>query len=175
MHKETVQFIQSPNKETYVALREKVIASDDFDPYSREIETAGELFDQQKINEAGDILREAMPNLILSAFAHQFLGLIFHKLGDEEGADMEIIIGDACIEGILATGDGSESAPYLILRTTDEGDILKHFGKEGRLRSLVQKDGKYFDVLQCTDDSEYWFDVTDAHRWLSKSLRKRTK
>ncbi len=48
-----------------------------------------------------------MGNLILSPRAHQLLGFLHHKLGDEQAATMEMIIGNACIEGILATGGGS--------------------------------------------------------------------
>ena len=170
MREELVQFIQSPSRETYLAFREKVISSDEYQPYSDEVDRAGKLYAEEKLEEARDAIQGGMRNLILSPRAHQLLGLLNHKLGDEKSAQMEMMIGYACLEGIFATGDGSSEKPYIVVRTSDEHDIIEHFEKELKQQSLVRSGDKHLDRIECTDGSEYWFDITDAYNHLSQSF-----
>lgn len=172
MRDELIRFIQSPDKDAYLAFRAKLLASDGYEPYSDEIDTAGELYEQQKVHEARDTIQNAMGNLILSPRAHQLLGFLHHKLGDEQAAQMEMMIGQACIEGILATGDGTAMNPYVVLRTSDEHDVIEFLDKQLKQQSLMHKDDRHLDLIKCTDGSEYWFDITDAYNQLSKSLSK---
>lgn len=172
MREELIQFIQSPDRDSYLAFRAKLVASDGYEPYSDEIHTAGELYEQQKIDDARKTIQKAMGNLILSPRAHQFLGFLHHKLGNEQAAQMEMMIGHACIEGILATGDGSANNPYIVSRTSDEHDVIEYLDKQLKQQSLTLKDDKHLDLIQCTDGSEYWFDITDAYNQLSKSFGK---
>jgi hypothetical protein len=111
-----------------------------------------------------------MGNLMLSPRAHQLLGFLHHKLGDEQRANMEMMIGIVCVEGILTTGDGSQESPYLVLRTSDEYDVLEHFEKQLQQQSLLHRDGRNFDRIECTDGTTYWFDITDAYNQLGKSI-----
>ena len=83
---------------------------------------------------------------------------------------MEMMIGDACIEGILATGDGSEGNPYIVIRTSDEHDVIEHLEKQLKQQSLMPKDDKHFDRIECTDGSKYWFDITDAYNHMAESF-----
>ncbi len=172
MREELIQFIQSPDRDTYLAFRAKLIASEGYEPYSDEIDAAGELYEQQKIEEARDAIQNSMGNLILSPRAHQLLGFLHHKLGDEQAAQMEMMIGQACLEGILASGDGSANNPYVVARTSDEHDVIESLGKQLKQQSLSHSDDKHLDLIQCTDGSEYWFDITDAYNQLSSSLDK---
>jgi hypothetical protein len=172
VREELIQFIQSPDRDAYLAFRAKLVASDVYEPYSDEIETAYELCDQQKLVDARNTIQNAMGNLILSPSAHNLLGFLHHKLGDEQAAQMEMMIGQACIEGILASGDGSTNNPYIVARTSDEYDVFEYLGKQLEQQSLVHKDDKHLDLIQCTDGSDYWFDITDAYNQLSKSSSK---
>ena len=170
VREELIQFIQSPDRGTYLAFREKIIASDAYAPYSDEIDTVGELYEQQKIEDARNVLQKAMGNLMLSPRAHQLLGFLHHKLGDKQAAQMEMMIGQACLKGILATGDGSANRPFIVVRTSDEHDVIEHLEKELKLQSLTHKSDKHFDLIQCTDGTEYWFDISDAYNKMSKSF-----
>jgi hypothetical protein len=170
MHEQLLQFLESPNRENFLAIREEVIQSELYDPYSDECDQAGDLFELGKLEEARNVLQKGMGNLILSPRAHQFLSFLFHKLGDEQSARVEMLIGHACIEGMLASGNGSEASPYMVLRTSDEYDIIESLEKEFRQQSLVPKGEKHFDVVECTDGSTFWFDVTDSYNRLTKLL-----
>jgi len=169
MREELVQFVQSPDRDNYLAFRAKLIASDAYEPYSDEVDTAGGLYEENKIDEARDTLQNAMGNLILSPRAHQLLGFLYHKLGDDNLAQMEMMISQACIEGILATGDGSEEKPYIVARTSDEHDVIESFEKQHKMQSLSHRGKKHLDLIQCTDGSAYWFDITDAYNAISTS------
>jgi hypothetical protein len=170
MREELLRFIETPDRETFLAFRAKIIASAAYQPYSDEFDTVGELLEKQKFQEAQEILRQAMGNLMLSPRAHQLLGFLHHKLGDEQRANMEMMIGIVCVEGILTTGDGSQESPYLVLRTSDEYDVLEHFEKQLQQQSLLHRDDRHFDRIECTDGTTYWFDITDAYNQLGKSI-----
>ena len=173
MFEDFIQFIKSPDRDTYLTLQERIISSDAYEPYSDELDIADELYGQQKIEEAQNIIQNGMPNLMLSPIAHQLLGLLFHKLGDEQSAQMEIMINRACIEGILTTGDGSVNNPYIVVRPSDEFDLIRHFEKEIKQQSLTHKGDKHLDLIVCKDDSEYWFDITNAYSQHSLAMSYR--
>lgn len=170
MKEELIKFIQSPDRESFLAFRGKVIASDEYNPYSDEIDQASELMEANKLEEALALLRDSMKNLMLSPRAHQFLGFLHHKLGDDEAAQMELVVGKTCLDGLLSTGNGSREEPYVVLRTSDEYDVIEYFEKQFKQQSLVHEGDRHFDHIVCTDGSEYWFDITDAYDHLSKSF-----
>lgn len=163
-------FMESRNDETFLALRQQIIASDAYQPYSDEFTTAEQLIDLYSLDEAREALEDTMPNLLLSPRAHRLLAEIDLEAGDVQSADRERMMAAACVEGVLATGDGSEQQPYLILRTSDEYDVLAHLGKRSEMQSLVLKEEKHLDLITCSDGSEVWFDITDAFARLTESF-----
>ena len=163
-------FIDAPSRESYLYVRALVISSEEYQPYSDEFEAVEKLYEQEKVTEALETLRSAMPNLLLSPQAHFLASFLHSKTGNEQFAKTEMMISAACTQGILSTGDGTADQPYIVMRTTDEYDILKQFDKELETQSLTQVDGKHIDHMRCTDNSEYWFDISDAYNHLSDSL-----
>lgn len=170
VQEQLLKFVETPGRELYLSLRQSIVSSKAYDPYSDEIEKATEMLGEQRIKEAEDFLEKSMGNLLLSPRAHVLLATAYAELGDDERASAEHKTADACIQGILATGDGSESKPYVVLRTSDEYDIIRHLKLVVRNQALQEKDGKFFDVIDCGDDSQLWFDLTDTIRRLGKSL-----
>jgi hypothetical protein len=43
---------------------------------------------------------------------------------------------------------------------SEEYALLGHFEKSLVTQSLVEKDGRRFDVVACSDDSKIWFDIS---------------
>ncbi|MEX0702048.1 MAG: DUF4919 domain-containing protein [Planctomycetales bacterium] len=156
-----MQFLQSPNRENFLAIRERIVESDVYDPYSAELMHAHTLIDQGRWQEARTLLTEAMPNLLLSPRAHSMLCFVVRELGDAQGADAHRMIAAACCEGIASTGNGTRDAPYLVLRTTDEYDIVQYFEKSVASQALIQEGDRTFDLIECEDGTTFWFDVTD--------------
>src|SRR5262245_31281261 len=112
-------FLESPTRETYLAVHEAVSTSEQYSPYSNEMDSIDDLLEQERYADIRAQISESMPNLLLSPRAHLLLGLVSDRTGDEKGAQMERFIATACAEGILSTGDGSRERPYLVLRTSD--------------------------------------------------------
>jgi hypothetical protein len=164
------QFVKSPNRDTYLALHEAVSSSEQYNPYSDEMSSIHELLDQGRYADARTRLSESMPNLLLSPRTHLFLALIAEKTGDEKGAQMERYIAAACAEGILATGAGSKGSPYLVLRTSDEHDVVQYLGKEFARQALINDAARHYDVMTCADGSELWFDITLPYNKLQQTL-----
>lgn len=169
MKEQFANFIESPNRQSYLALRETIVNSDDYQPYSADaFESAERLYEQQELDQAREVLIAAMPNLLLSPRAHLMLSFLYSKQGDERSSQMELMLASACIDGILATGDGSAQSPYLVTRISDEYDVLDHFDKQLASQALRQSDDQHLDVIRCTDGSEIWFDISDAYNQLNK-------
>jgi hypothetical protein len=76
----------------------------------------------------------------------------------------------ACTEGILGTGDGTADHPYLVVRVSDEYDILRHLKKRSTSQGLRRKDDKSCDVMTCADGSQIWFDVSAPFNRLMRRL-----
>jgi len=165
-----LQFVQEPNAENFLALRKSLIESEHYDPYSDEMNSVDSLIEQQKWSEAREVLGAAMPNLILSPRAHLAMSFITGKLGEEMAQKMESFLASACCQGIVESGDGTQESPFLVTRTSDEYDVLAYLQKEFAGQSLVNGDEKTFDVVKCSDGTEYWFDISACYSKLKEKF-----
>jgi len=161
-----LQFLEAPGAGTYRAIRQQVVSSEAYDPYSDELADFEELLESGQHTALRERISSSMPNLLLSPRAHLVLARLDELDGDEDSARMEHAIAAACVEGILATGDGSQASPYLVVRTSDEHDVVSGLRKELVRQTLTHREDRYFDILSCDDGSELWFDITDAYRTL---------
>jgi len=170
MQNEFEAFLKSPNRERYLQLFALVTSADDYDPYSDELASASDLLEAHKNEEARTVLGRAMPNLLLCPRAHLYLGYIARAAGDEGQADFENYVASACVEGILATGNGSQQQPYRVVRTSDEYDVVQYLDKTFQKQSLIDEAEQQFDRIRCTDGTEFWFDITTPYQRLTKRL-----
>jgi hypothetical protein len=172
MQEKLFAFLSSPNRDAYFAIRGDVIASDRYNPDSLELSAALSLLDAGKHIEAREGITGSMPNLLLSPAAHQLLSRIAEQLNDQESAAAERAIASLCLAGILTTGDGSREKPYVVLRVSDEYDVINYTHKQIVGQSLFQDGEKGYDQLRCEDGSVLWFDITDAFRRREERIRK---
>lgn len=164
------KFLEQPDRENYLAIANALAESDHYEPYSNEFEATNSLMEGEQYEAAQKQLMGAMPNLWLSPEAHMLLGFIGHKLGEEQQSDMEMFVANACLVGITSTGDGSRKNPFVVMRTSDEYDIVRHFDKEFAGQRLIQDGDRHFDVIECKDGSEIWFDITVPYNKLGQSF-----
>jgi hypothetical protein len=161
-------FLQDPTKENFLAIRAAVRGHPSYAPYSKDLaEIEAALFNNEA-DKAQEMLKAAQPNLLLSPRAHLFAAILARKRGEQQRVEMETFFANACAQGILSTGNGSENAPYLVLRIEDERDILKYIEKKMVEQALVHKEEKHFDCVKTEDGLSLWFDLTDAYRTLQK-------
>ncbi len=152
--------IDAPRRENYVSARKFVIGHASYKPHSSDLAELSDTSDESACQRTLDTIDQGSPNLLFSPRAHLYAAMAAEKLGDDKRKEREILVANRLIQGILATGDGSSKQPYLILRSSDEKDILMHLKKQEQSQSLIQENG-CFDVIRCTDGSDIWFDISN--------------
>lgn len=162
-----------PNYENYMNAFKLLSASDEYQPYSSDLNEAEKLLNNGKYIDADELLRRSMPNLLFSPRAHLMRAHIARKNGDKKYADFELQSAVSISRGILSTGDGSAENPYIVLRVSDEHDILIFLGKEFQTQGLFEKGDKYCDRVVTVNDSEIWFDITAPYSKLSDIINSK--
>jgi len=184
-------FLEKPTKENYLLVLDTLCRHPAYDPYSNELEEVAHLLAERRYQEAKAKLNAAMPNLLLSPRAHNYYRVIAEALGDAQEAQRRDQIAQKCLQGIQATGQvmveatGGESrqdqppiAPFQVARVSDEYDLLRALGKRARVHShsLRRIEGRWYDVLRCSDETGQmfylWFDVTRLMSALSRQIQR---
>src|SRR3954451_13572853 len=119
-----VAFLSNPTLDTFRAVREIVVKAANYDGYSHDFRKMEEAYQQKRFADVKSAFAQAQPNLLLSPGAHLLLSMTLKEEGNAKGSEMERFICFRCVEGIKLTGDGTQGKPYLVLRTSDEYDML---------------------------------------------------
>ena len=146
---------------SFLELRKSVVDSNDYDPDSTEMDEAIELENIFDYQGAIDRLLKSGDNFVLSPRFHIHLSDLFNKISDEDGAYSEWILAISCLKGILSTGEGTENNPYLVLRISDEKDILDYLEYKPLTQKIIKKGNKHFDIFECENGNDCWFDISD--------------
>ena len=155
-----LQFLKKPTPEGFQGLRQQVAASDRYAPYSNELDMLMAAFCAGESQAAIDLFWRSFPNLLLSPLAHFILCQAYQDLKRENEAEGEKAMGRLIMKSILATGKGTKKRPYAVMRVEDERDVLSVLKKQAGTQLLVRDKSQVFDLLQCSDGSEVYFDIT---------------
>jgi hypothetical protein len=155
-------FLENPSGENFGRMREMVIAQPDYAFYSEDLDELEELNVNGEFGTILDKVSQLMPNWLLSPRAHQLIGSAAQESGDEETAKRERYMMNACLRGILESGDGSRGRPYPVTHTRDEYDVVAALGKEVKEQRVVHDEQGPRDVLVCSDDTELYFDISPS-------------
>jgi len=166
-HLET--YFMERTRESYLQLRQAVMDLPSYDPYGDSLHEADTLLERKQYQEAMEFLRSRCDNWFLTPRVHQMLSYAHAQSGDAEGERMEEGIGLLLLQGILTTGDGSETRPYLVTRVEHEYDVLGCLEKSSQGQALVHRGEQHFDVHHCEDGSSVWFDITAQYDRLQQS------
>ena len=165
-----VAFLTNPTPESFRALRAVVVNSPNYDGYSQDLSDMERALDEKRFADVKDVFARAQPNLLLSPRAHLLLSQALKEEGNEKASDLERFICFRCADGVTNTGDGTRARPLVVLRTSDEYDVLNVQGKRFAGQHLVHEGGKSYDRVVCADGSELWFDVTDMMAAMARRL-----
>lgn len=154
-------FLVAPSADTYLAVRSRIVNDESYEPYSMDFALAVQCLEEGNDEGAYEILTSAMPNFMLSPRVHMVLAAIQEREGNTENAEFERYFASACCQGILDTGDGTEESPYVVMRTSDEHDVIGYLEKTFESQALIEVGDRNYDLITCGDGTEYWFDVTD--------------
>jgi hypothetical protein len=161
------RFIIEQSSENFSQLRDVVVSSPNYNPYSKEKNKVLSLMEHGKFEESEKLLQLIMPNWILNPGIHKLLSFVLIRTGKERESLFENELSKVILNGILSTGDGNEKHPYCVVRLDDEYDVLQYFGKELHKQRLINKKGKHYDLLECEDRSNIWFDITIPYSYLN--------
>ena len=153
-------FLNKPSADGFEILRQQVAASDRYAPYSNELDMLMAALSAGEPQGAIDLFWRSFPNLLLSPLAHFIQSKAYLDLKRENEAEGEKAMGRLILKSILATGKGTKKKPYAVMRVEDEKDVLSALKKQAGAQFLVRDKSRVFDLLQCSDDSEVYFDIT---------------
>jgi hypothetical protein len=158
-------FLEAPGARTYRKVREALVdevssqgLTDTLSPTALiELTT---LAAAGQFSELLDRADDLQPAWSLSPRVHYLAAVAAEETGETDIAQLERFTFQACLEGILATGNGTAESPYLITYLSDEYDVLGVLGLEPRSQALVDRHGLLCDVVKCLDGEEVWFELT---------------
>ena len=153
-------FLNKPSGDGFEILRQQVAASERYAPYSNELEMLAAALGAGHPQAAIDLFWRSFPNLLLSPLAHFILSQAYLDLKREDEAEGEKALGRLILKSILATGKGTKKRPYAVMRVEDERDVLSVLKKEAGAQFLMTDKSRVFDLMECSDGSEVYFDIT---------------
>jgi len=159
MQDELQTFLEAPTANHFRRLRDTLLDQSPADGLAAELLELASLAAAQDFAAVLDRTEHMHPGWSLSPRIHFYAALAAERL-DREAAELERFIFQACLEGILATGDGTAESPYLVTYVSDEYDVLAVLGLLPRSQSLIDRAGTLCDVVKCTDGAEIWFELT---------------
>lgn len=164
MRDEFQTFVEHPTAENYLLARDAILSDADGRTRTADLAELAELFGQGDFQAAREKIEGMMPAWALSPRVHFLAAQAAEQLGDDEDADLEKFLFSACLQGLLATGDGSLARPYQVAQTADEYDVLLALGSLAKGQVLVEHGGGHYDVVTCEDGTRVWFEVSDLIR-----------
>lgn len=164
-------YLASPTLDKFMSLRDAVMGSDGFNPYSSEMDDNQQLLDSDEHEKIlGFVSENLWPNHLLSPRAHLHMAHACIKLGKEDQAELEGLMYERLLQGIELTGTGTKEEPFLVTRTSDEYDYLREHRLTLNSQGLIEIDDREFDVMSTKEQGDIWFDITDIKYLLKKML-----
>jgi hypothetical protein len=160
MQRRLMQFVESPTRETYLAVREAALAETPLPMDATDLAQLASLLEVEAYEEVLDRIDALPASKVLSPRVHYLAAEAAAALGDMETVELERFLFVACLRGLLATGDGTRHAPYSVCHASDEHDLLATNGLEAAGQQVVEHEGALCDIVTCTDGREVWFDVS---------------
>ena len=164
------EFCTSHTQEHYLYLRQQMIDSPEYDPYSADMERADQLLSEGKWQDAHRYILSLLPNWLTSPGVHFRIAFVHRKLCKADQEQFEGSLAIWLMEAILATGDGTREKPYLVSRVEDEYDVLEHFGLKRTRQLCVEEETRVLDVLECDNGRSLWFDASVQFEFLSRKF-----
>ena len=155
-------FLADPSAATFAALRDVLIKDPAYDFYATDIDDLDDLAERQDHQGVVSSFPAFMPNWLLSPRVHALVSRAAEQVGDKELATRERYLTEACLRAMLASGDGSELRPYPVTHVPDEYDLLEALDKEMARQRQHADEVSLCDVIECTDGSEIWFDISPS-------------
>ncbi|MDX1945598.1 MAG: hypothetical protein SFU86_09320 [Pirellulaceae bacterium] len=160
MQRQFSRFVELPSRENYLAACRAVLRRAELPLVAIDLADLEQLLDAGEFQEVLDRIDSLPASKALSPRVHFFAAEAAEALGDLETGEVERFLFVLCLKGLLATGDGSQSAPYVVCHATDEHDVLEALAHEPAGQTLLADATQMLDMITCTDGRQVWFDVS---------------
>ena len=157
-------FLERPSAAGYRRVRSAILSLPAFDGSSLPLHELDRLCRRKRPQAALRRIENLRPCWTLSPRFHLLAARLAERQGDADDAELERFSAAACLEGLLATGDGSRRFPYLITYHSDVQDLLQSQRRRPVRQALHEHRGRRYDVVDCADGECCWFDATDLFR-----------
>ncbi|MEM8680580.1 MAG: hypothetical protein AAGF97_14630 [Planctomycetota bacterium] len=111
-------------------------------------------------HEAERVLEHHLPAWLLSPRWHFLAEKIALLRQDAEAEHADRFQMHACLKGIMRTGDGSASSPFLVTYPTDATDVIWALHLEADGHQRVRAAEGCLEIIRCGDGREVWFDCS---------------
>jgi hypothetical protein len=161
MHDLFAALLRQPTTRRYKQLRSQLLADSSLGNLSLCLAEIEDCITNGELHHASDLVADLLPAGLLSLRLHRLGGELALTRGDQQRAELHRFTYHGLKTAILATGDGTRRRPLLITYASDATELLTALGNEVLSQSLVEEKERRFDVLLCSGEREFWFDVTD--------------
>ena len=171
MHELFAALLRQPSAKRYQRLRTQLLADRSLGDFSLRLTQLQQHLDgvhlnstasrDEHLNEASALVDKLMSTGLVCLRLHRLGGLVALEQQQVERAELHRFAYDALTTAILATGNGTRRRPLLVTYSSDSVELLDAQGLTVQSQSLVEDEGRRFDVLLCAEEREFWFDVTD--------------
>jgi hypothetical protein len=159
MQRQLSAFVDHPSRKTYLAVREAVLKASPLPLTATDFAELERLLEAGQARQVLDRLEAMPPSKVLSPRVHLLAAEAAEAVGDVAGGEVERFLFVLCLQGLLATGEGTPANPYLACHATDAYDVLEALELMPARQMLVERRGRMCDVLVCTSGREVWFDL----------------
>lgn len=149
----------NPTAAGFQALRRSVLESGRYQPYPNPSPflIATQAIEKHDYQSALDAIQSQGANLALSPQAYELQAQAYSGLGDLSAEIRAIKLAEACLQGILKSGDGSTKRPYQVLHISDEYEVLASLG----VTMTQQELSGGLDLLTLPDGKKLAFSIRD--------------
>ena len=93
---------------------------------------------------------------LLSPKFHLLIAELAEAQDDAEQLELSLLEAHSCLQGLLATGDGSSDWPYQSTYPSDVHDVAAAAGLNIDAQHLTRRHSRWFDLVTC-GNRELWF------------------
>jgi len=153
-------FVDDPTPERFLAARRAVIDDPGYPPDGLPLVKLERLLDAAQFTRLARETARLLHAWRLSPRMHFLAGVAAAELGRTARASEQRRQLQACLQGLLGTGDGTRERPFLVTHASDEYDVVRALGHQPITQQLVDSGSRRMDVIGCRGGIELWFDVT---------------
>jgi hypothetical protein len=153
-------YLRTPDDANRRAVRDVLTSRGNYDPELSVERIAAPYLSSGAYADLVPRLLDLMPGAMLSPRTHQLLAEAYTHLGAVEEARHQRTLADLSVKAVLASGEGTASQPWAVLRVSDEHDVVAHFGHTSTHQRYEEREGRLLDVHLSDDGRKVWFDVS---------------